>query len=197
MGDSPSTQLSLLVRIRDVQDEQAWAEFVDIYAPLVYGLARKHGLQDADAADVAQEVLRAVVKALPGFVFDPQRGSFRGWLFTIAYNELRKLARARRRQAQGTGDTTAQQLLEEQLTPEEQSALWDQEYRQRLFAWAAQQVRPGFRPATWQAFWQTTVEGRDPGQVGAALGMSVGAVYIAKSRVLKRIKEQIEALELD
>src|SRR5262245_52328481 len=90
MTESPSTRLTLLGRIRDLRDAQAWAEFVDLYAPLVYGLARRHGFQDADAADLTQDVLRAVVGAAPTFAYDPARGSFRGWLFTVAHNQLRK-----------------------------------------------------------------------------------------------------------
>jgi RNA polymerase sigma-70 factor (ECF subfamily) len=197
MSESPSTRLTLLARLRDLGDEEAWGEFVELYAPLLYGLARKHGLQDADAADLTQEVLRAVLRALPGFVFDPRRGSFRGWLFTIAYNELRKSARTRKRLARARGDQAALVALKEQLSEEEQSALWDKEYQQRLFEWAAEKVRPCFRDSTWQAFWQTAVEGQDPVKVGRTLGMSVGAIYIARSRVLKRIREQIESLELE
>jgi RNA polymerase sigma-70 factor (ECF subfamily) len=87
MADSPTTRPSLLVRIRDPQDSQAWTQFVEVYAPLVYGFARKHGLQDADAADVTQDVLRAVAGAAGRLEYDPQRGSFRGWLLTIVRNK--------------------------------------------------------------------------------------------------------------
>jgi RNA polymerase sigma-70 factor (ECF subfamily) len=196
MGETPTTRLTLLARIRDVHDGAAWAEFVEIYEPLVYGLARKHGLQDADAADLAQDVLRAVVHAAPRFAYDPRQGTFRGWLFTVARNQLRKFAHACKRQTRGSGDSEAQHLLEEQPAPEE-AALWDQEYQQRLFVWAAEKVRGGFRPPTWESFWRTTVEGQDPRAVGEALGMSVGAVYIAKSRVLARIRELIQQVQGD
>jgi len=196
MSDSPTTSFTLLALLRDLEDGAAWAEFVEVYAPLVYGLARKHGLQDADAADLTQDVLRSVVHAAPNFAYDPARGSFRGWLFTVAHNQLRKSARARKRQPQGSGDTDVQQVLEEQPAHED-IALWDEECRQRLFTWAADKVRDKFRPATWQAFWQTTVEGQDPKQVGEALGMSLGAVYIAKSRVLAAIKAQLRRVPGD
>jgi RNA polymerase sigma-70 factor (ECF subfamily) len=197
MADSPTTQFSLLVRIRDSRDAEAWTEFVDIYAPLVYSLARKHGLQDADAADLTQEVLRLVACVAPQFTYDPRRGSFRGWLFTVARNQVRKWANARKRQVPGTGSLETQRLLEEQPARDDEVAAWDQEYQQRLVEWAAEKVRDQFRDATWQAFWRTALEGQEPRAVGEALGMSVGAVYIARSRVLARIKELIKQVQDD
>jgi RNA polymerase sigma factor (sigma-70 family) len=196
MADAPLTRPSLLVRIRDAQDGQAWAQFVEVYAPLVYGFARERGLQDADAADLTQDVLRAVARSVGRLEYDPARGSFRGWLFTVARNKLRNFISARKRQAVGSGDTGVQHLLEQQPSGEDaEAALWDQEYERRLFDWAAEQVRGGFQDATWQAFWQTAVEGKGAKEVAAALGVSVGAVYIAKSRVLARLREQIEGLQ--
>jgi RNA polymerase sigma-70 factor (ECF subfamily) len=197
MTDAPETRLSLLVRIRDRQDSAAWVDFVAIYAPLVYGLARRHGLQDADAADLTQEVLRAVVSAAAHFAYDPARGTFRGWLFTVARNRIRKLAQERRRQATGTGGAQTQRVLEDQPAPEAEECQWEREYQEQLFEWAAEKVKPGFRATTWQAFWETAVENRDARTVGDDLGMSVGAVYIARSRVLARIREQIRAVQDD
>jgi RNA polymerase sigma-70 factor (ECF subfamily) len=196
MADSPTTRLSLLVRLRDRRDAEAWADFVAVYAPLVYGLARRQGLQDADAADLTQDVLRAVVSAAPRFAYDPGKGSFRGWLFTVARNRIRKLGQARRRQ-ELTACADAHKALEEEPAPPEEDPHWEREYREHLFAWAAEKVRPTFRPATWQAFWQTAVENRDPQAVGTDLGMTVGAVYIARSRVLARIRDQIRAAQDD
>jgi RNA polymerase sigma-70 factor (ECF subfamily) len=194
MSQSPTTRVSLLARIRDVGDGRAWAEFVDLYAPLVYRLARRHGLQDADAADLTQDVLRAVVGAMPHFDYDFRRGSFRGWLFTVARNQLRKSYQARKREPQGSGDTDANVLLQQQPAAEE-VACWEEEYRERLFEWAAAKARDDFRPTTWQAFWRTAVEGEDPRDVGESLGMSVGAVYIARTRALARIRRLIREAE--
>jgi RNA polymerase sigma-70 factor (ECF subfamily) len=195
MSESSSTRLTLLVRLRDVQDAAAWEEFVEIYAPLIYGLARRHGFQDADASDLTQEVLRAAVTALPTFTLDRKRGSFRGWLFTVARNELRKLVLARKRQPQGSGSAAAQEFLEGQPAPREDESVWNQEYQTRLFTWAAGKARPNFRESTWQAFWRTAVEGQDVALVAEALGLSIGAVYVAKSRVLARIQELVEAAQ--
>ncbi len=194
MSESPTTRFTLLARLRDIGDAEAWAEFVELYAPLLYRLARRHGLQDADAADLTQDVLRAVVNALPKLAYDPKRGSFRGWLFTVARNQVRKFANARKRQPRGSGSAEAEELLRRQPAPEDE-ADWEREYRTRLFEWAAERVRDRFRPATWQAFWLTFVEGQDPRQVGEALGLSVGAVYIARNRVLARIREQVRRHE--
>ena len=146
--DSPLTRASLLVRLRDGANNGAWREFTNLYGPVIYGFARKRGLQDADAADLTQDVLRAVASAAGRLEYDPRRGAFRGWLFTIVRHKLLNFLAARRR-APGTG---AQDLLDRLPAREdEQAALWDQEYDQRLFAWAADQVRGGFQDTTWQA----------------------------------------------
>src|SRR5579859_5412636 len=117
MADSVTTRPSLLVRIRDHGDRQAWAEFIDIYAPMVYGYAQKQGLQEADAADLTQEVLRAVARAVPRLEYDPSRGSFRGWLFAVVRNKLRDWYAAQRRHPPGSGDTDVHQRLEQQPAP--------------------------------------------------------------------------------
>lgn len=191
MGDAPTTQPSLLVRLCDKADQEAWSQFVDVYAPLVYGYARRGGLQDADAADLTQDVLRAVSGAFGGLKYDRTRGSFRGWLFTVARNKLRdfKLGQARRPQA--TGSSSVQEFLAEHPAPHEEHA-WDRDYEQRLFHWAADRVKADFQASTWRAFWQLTMEGQAARIVAAELRMSVGAVYIAKSRVLARLRAEIK-----
>ncbi|MBI3462391.1 MAG: sigma-70 family RNA polymerase sigma factor, partial [Planctomycetes bacterium] len=160
MSDSPATRPSLLVRIREPRDSEAWSQFVDIYAPLIYGFFRKNGLQDADAADLTQDVLRAVAKAARELDYDPRRGSFRGWLFTIARNKLRNFLAGQGRRCRGSGDTDMQSLLEQLPAPDEdQQAEWDEEYDRRLFDWAAAQVQTEVQESTWQAFRQTAVQG--------------------------------------
>jgi RNA polymerase sigma-70 factor (ECF subfamily) len=185
----------LLVRIRDRGDRAAWEQFAGLYTPLLLRFARRHGLQEADAHDLVQEVLKAVTTAAERLEYDPRRGSFRGWLYTVARSKLSNLLAARARQAQGSGDTGVQGLLEQQPGPAaDDSAEWDAEYERRLFAWAAEQVRADFQEKTWQAFWQSAVEGKPAAQVAEALGLSVGAVYVAKSRVMARLKEQVQEL---
>jgi RNA polymerase sigma factor (sigma-70 family) len=195
MGDSPATRPSLLFRMRDPRDGQAWAQFVDVYAPLVYGFGRSQGLQDADAADLMQEVLRAVSAAVGRFDYNPEQGSFRGWLFTVARSKLSNFRTARARQPQGTGDTNVRHVLEEQ--PErghDSQKSWDQEYDRQLFNQAAALVRQGVQDSTWQAFWQTAVEGKNAKQVADELKMTIASVYLAKSRVMARLKEQVQQL---
>lgn len=198
MEESPVTRASLLVRIRDPHDAEAWRQFVDVYAPVVYGFARKRGLQDADAADLMQEVFRSVSGAAGRLQYDPKRGSFRGWLYTVTRNKLYSFLEAQRRHPRGSGDSGAQERLEGQAAGGEDAAeLWDREYERRLFAWATEQVRGEFQQATWQAFWLTAVEGKNAKEVSGLLGMSPGAIYVAKSRVLARLKEQVQQIQDD
>ncbi len=197
MAELPITRASLLVRIRDARDQEAWRQFVRIYAPVVYGYARERGLQDADAADLTQEVLRAVSAAAGRLNYDPKRGSFRGWLFTVAHHKVYDLLAQQRRQGRGTGGADGQERLEAQPARDEDKALWDREYEQRLFNWAAEQVREHFHDSTWQAFWQTAVDGKSGKEVAEHLGMTVAAVYLAKSRVMARLRVQIQQLDGD
>lgn len=194
MGESPRTRPSLLIRMRDPLDRVAWAEFVEIYGPLVYAYGRRRGLQEADASDLVQDVLRAVAGASQRFVYDPACGSFRGWLLTITRNELNDMLRRAAGRAAGEGGTTHMALLAEQPARDEEDR-WEREHRERLFAWACERIRGAFQAETWDAFWKTTVEGKAVKDVGQALGMSAGAVYIARSRVLARLRQMIATVE--
>lgn len=192
MSSEPATRPSLLLRIRDSADDEAWTEFAEIYAPLIHGYARKKGLQEADAADIAQDVLRQVSASIGRFEYDAGKGGFRAWLFTITRNRVNNFFTRDGRGARGSGDTRVRQYLEEQPAPEDEQAAWDREVEKRLFACAVERVRPEFKATTWQGFWRTAVEQRGAAQVAAELGVSVGAVYIAKSRVLARLRQVVE-----
>jgi RNA polymerase sigma factor (sigma-70 family) len=195
MAEMPPTRPTLLHRLRDAHDRDAWRQFVELYAPLVYGLARRHGLQDSDAADLTQDVLRSVSGAVGRFEYDPRRGRFRNWLFTAARRRIAAFRAAASRRPVAAGDTDARERLEQLPAPDDEEQFWEQEYRRRLFAWAAERVRPSFTEPSWRAFWLTAVEGRDPAAVAAELGLSLGAVYVAKSRALARIREQVRQAE--
>jgi RNA polymerase sigma-70 factor (ECF subfamily) len=195
MAEFPATRASLLLRLRDPRDEGAWEEFVRLYTPLVYGYARRQGLQDADAADLSQEVLGAVAGAVGRLDYDPRRGAFRNWLFTVVRRKLSNWRRNGRNRVQASGDTAAHELLEECPAPDTGQAVWEAEWDRRLFAWACEQARRGVTDATWQAFWRTAVDGRPVKEVAADLGMSAGAVYIARSRVVARLKELVQSVQ--
>jgi RNA polymerase sigma-70 factor (ECF subfamily) len=191
--EAPATQPSLLVRLRDARDREAWARFVDLYAPVVYRFARRRGLQDADAADLTQTVLLQVARAIGGFDYDPARGSFRGWLFTLVSNQLRKAFGRSRPGGRGSGDTDVQRLLEAEPAPaEDPLESWEGAWRRQTFAWAAAQVRASCGERTWRAFWQTAALGRPGKEVAAELGMTPAAVYLAKGRVMARLKQLIQ-----
>lgn len=198
MGNPPQTRLSLLVRLRDSQDDRAWTEFVEVYAPLIYRFAGTQGLQDADAADLTQEALRAVARAIKRFEYDAQRGTFRGWLFTLVRNKLRTFLARRKRECRGSGDSGVQHMLAELADPQEDpAAVWERECERRRFDWAAERVRGEVKDSTWQAFWLSAVEGESGQQVAEALGIRVAAVYLAKSRVMARIKEHLRHCPLE
>jgi RNA polymerase sigma-70 factor (ECF subfamily) len=196
MTPSDATRPSLLVRIRDTRDREAWGQFVEIYAPLVYDMARRRGLQDADAADLTQEVLRSVSGAIGRLDYDPRRGTFRSWLFTVTRNAINSFLESRRRVPRGSGDSSVQAWLENRPGPDEneESAEWDRDYQRRVLDYATERVRLTFEDATWQAFAQTAIDGKPVKDVAAGLGMTVGAVYIARSRVLGRIKDEVRKL---
>lgn len=191
MADAPGTRVSLLVRLRDDRDHDAWAEFVRVYGPLVYGFARKKGLQDADAADVMQDSLRVVVGAVKRLEHDPERGSFRSWLFAVVQNQLLRFWSRQDRAGRGSGGTSAHERLREVPDPGDGDSVWDEEYQRCRFAWAAERVRGQVAPTTWDAFWKTAIEGQSGREVAECLGMSTAAVYLARSRVMARLKEQI------
>src|SRR5690242_13111795 len=141
MAEFPPTRASLLLRLRDPRDGVAWGEFVDLYAPLVYGYLRKQGLQDADAADLCQDVLAAVAGAVGRLEYDPARGAFRNWLFTAVRRKLSNWRRARRNRPDGADASATDRLLEQHPGHEGARAGWEAEWEERVFAWACEQVR--------------------------------------------------------
>jgi RNA polymerase sigma factor (sigma-70 family) len=188
---APITRPSLLLRLRDVDDAEAWREFVRLYTPLVFGHCTRHGLQEADAADVAQEVMRVAAQAMPEFEYDAQRGKFRGWLLQTTRHRLYKFYRQQSRAPLPASETTIERFIDGEPGADER-AQWEEDYHQRLFDWATEKARPEFQPATWDAFCLTAVKSLSVKEVAGQLGISVGAVYIARSRVIARLRELIE-----
>ena len=197
MSPSPETRPSLLVRLIDRADQEAWHEFARIYGPVVYRLALRKGLQHADAEDLAQQVLTAVSKAIDRWQIDPTRAKFSTWLNRIAHNlVINALTRAAPDRA--AGDTGMTEHLHQHAAPGgPDSDLIRIEFRREVFRWAADQIRHEFRTATWDAFWLTAVEGQTVEQAAEGLGMSSGAIYAARSRVMRRLKEKVDEFDKD
>jgi RNA polymerase sigma factor (sigma-70 family) len=196
MAGFPDTRASLIVRIADAGDAQAWDEFVRLYQPVVYRLARRQGLQHADAEELVQEAMLAVARAVDGWAPDPQRGRFRAWLYRIARNLMINFLVRPKHQVWGTGDTDMHRLLEAECDVDiEVTRTFEIEYRREIFRWAAQRVQGDVKKNTWQAFWLSTVDDLQVTDVARRLGMSVGSVYIARSRVMARLREEVRRIE--
>jgi RNA polymerase sigma-70 factor, ECF subfamily len=183
----PTTSVSLLERLRQPGAQEAWARFVDLYTPLLYYWARRVGLQEPDAADLVQEVFATLVQKLPEFHYDRDK-SFRSWLRTVLLNTWRASRRGEAARAAGTGD------LRDLADPENVDALEEAEFQQHLAVRALHLMQGDFQPATWKACWEYVVCERSAAEVAAELGMTVNAVYLAKSRVLRRLRQELEGL---
>jgi RNA polymerase sigma-70 factor (ECF subfamily) len=196
MTQAPSTRPSLLLRLRDPQDHAAWVEFVSLYEPATYRLLRRHGLQDADAREVMQELLMAVSRSIDRWNPAKERGSFRGWLRLVTRNLVINWLKQSQRRAIATGGADLQDLLEQlPAAAEPETMEFDREFRRAVFQQAAEQVRAEVQPATWQAFWETSVVGASPAEAAQKLGMRVGAVRVAKCRVLARLRTAVQEIE--
>jgi len=194
VDESPLTRASLLVQLRDGANHGAWQEFMQLYGPVVYGFARRRGLQDADAADLMQDVMRSVSTAIGRLDYDRKQGTFRGWLFTITRNKVFNFFSARRIRPQGSGDTATNQLLNSHPGADDDSDAWELEYQRRLASIAMERIKSEFQDSTWRAFWLTAVEGIAAAEVALQVGISPGAIYVAKSRVLARLKQEVETM---
>lgn len=193
MPDSPmsATSATLLERLRDRADAAAWQQLVGLYTPLLTGWLRRHALQSADVEDVVQDVLEAVAREVPEFRHNGRTGAFRHWLRTILANRLREFWRARRLRPAATGDSDLAALLDQLEDPTSSlSHLWDQEHDQHVVRRLLARIEPQFAPSTWQAFHRIVLDGARPDTVAAELGMTVNAVFIAKSRVLQRLRAE-------
>lgn len=189
MPTSPETRESLILRLPTQSDAQAWREFVEIYEPLLFRFARRRGLQEADAREIAQNVFVAVAKAVDRWEPNQERGRFRAWLFRIARNQVINTVSKHRRD-RASGRTAEIEVLKDLPNREEFDEVAE-DYRREMFRLAAAQVRESFHANTWDAFWKSSVLARPVEEVAKEVGISTGAVYIAKSRVIAKIKSVI------
>ena len=176
-----TTSETLLGQLRESADG-AWARFVHLYGPLIFYWARRAGLQSSDAADVTQDVFVVLVRELPRFEYDRNK-SFRGWLRTITLNRWRDVCRRRGLPIEVGADLDALR--------EPTDLFGEREYRLHLIDRALELLRPEFRPETWEAFVRHGVQGTQASEVARELGLTVGAVYAAKCRVLARLREYL------
>lgn len=191
-SNEPQTRVTLLLKIRDGDDAAAWQEFVDIYAPVLNQYAVRRGLQAEDAADVVQDVLRTVLLKIDGFEYDSAKGKFRGWLHTVTRNHIVNHQKKNQRH-RGSGDSGVQQLLNNQPGDHrEQDDGWDETFQQQMLNVAMQRAKTEFTETNWLAFYRTSVEQTRPATVADQLQIKVGAVYVAKSRVVARLREIVE-----
>jgi RNA polymerase sigma-70 factor (ECF subfamily) len=183
------TPSSLLERLRQPFDPEAWAQFVALYAPVIFSWGRRAGLQEADAADLVQEVLVTLLQVLPTFTYDRHK-SFRRWLRTVTLNKWRKNRKhPANRMVHGRSGEPEPVAVADDL-----EAFWETEYQQHLVQQALRIMRTDFQEATWKACWEVVVARRPAGEVAAELGLTVGAVYAAKFRVINRLRRELEGL---
>jgi RNA polymerase sigma-70 factor (ECF subfamily) len=192
MSTPPETRYSLLLRVGDPADGEAWTEFWRLYQPVVYRLGRQFGLQDADSQDLTQDVMAAVARAIRSWQPDSARGKFRTWLYTVVRNKTIAALRRRRPGDRGTGDTGAFDNVESR--PIEANAAFELEVRRAAFQQAADRVRSQVQRTSWEAFWRTSVLGHSIPQTAKALGISIGTVYAARSRILARLRSEADAM---
>ena len=191
----PETRASLILRLRNAEDMSAWEEFTEIYEPVVFRVARRRGLQAADAENLVQEVLLSVAQSVSRWVERDDRGSFHAWLLRIAHNEAVDMLSQRATRSPGKDGEQGQKLLDATSVRNDISSLIEREYERELFRMAAERVQQVVSPQTWQAFRLTEVEGQSVQQAAATLGTSTGHIYVSRSRVMARIKEFVQEYE--
>jgi RNA polymerase sigma-70 factor (ECF subfamily) len=183
-----TTSATLLDQLRQVDAQQAWVRLVQLYTPLLHHWARRRGLQDSDAADLVQDVFLVLVRRLPEFTYD-QHKSFRNWLRTVLHNKWRDRLRH-----QATRPRETDQPFADVAGDDLADGLEETEYRQHLVRRALQLMQAKFAPKTWKACWEHVVQDRPAEEVAAELGISVGSVYVAKARVLGRLRQDLAGL---
>ena len=184
--DSCATKSSLLLRIRNADDSASWNEFAEIYGPVIRSYCRRRGLQPTDADDVAQETLLQVARSIGTFDYDSSRGRFRDWLGTMVRNKITRFLQSKSRQVSTIDNDQSAQLEASAADPE-----WTADVHARILEVALLRIRVGFEPSTWDAFERLWCVGCPAPEVARTLGMTIDAVYAAKSRVLRRLREEV------
>lgn len=181
-----TTPVTLLERLRNTVDEQSWQRFVNLYTPLLYAWAQRLGCRDADVPDLVQEILLLLVEKLPTFNYDSSQ-SFRSWLRTVAHNRWRNLRRRAQLPVAGVAD-------DDLADPNPADPFWEVDYRRQLFGQALALMQAEFQPTTWKACLECVLHEKSAAVVARELGLTPAAVYIAKSRVLQRLRQELAGL---
>ena len=193
MQDIPETRASLVLRVHNPNDQQAWDEFVQIYQPVVYRVARSRGLQEADAQDLVQTVFVSIAGSIGKWTAHDPKVKFRHWLLRVAKNAtINALTRKPVDQAGAVADVPLEEF--EDLNRQSDSLI-ELEYRRELFIRASEMVRVDFAADTWKAFELTAIQGLSNEDAAQELGKSIGTIYAARSRIMKRLSEAVANLE--
>jgi RNA polymerase sigma factor (sigma-70 family) len=191
----PDTPISLLERLRLRPDEESWRRLVNLYTPLIHDWLRRHALADSDSDDLTQDVMQVLLRELPHFQHDLRPGAFRRWLRNVTVNRLRVFWRSRRARPVATGASDFGHILDQMEDPTSSlSRLWDEEHDRHVARRMLELMEPEFEPTTWLAFRKLVLESKPTAAVAAELGITPNAVRIAKSRVLSRIREEIDGI---
>lgn len=189
------TSATLLARLRDARDADAWGRLNDLYSPLIRSWAARLGVRGSDAEDLTQDVLAVVVRRFPEFVHPERPGAFRGWLRAIAANCAREAWRAKKVAPRAPGGTDFGSYLARLEDPaDDLSREWDRQHDVYVTRRLLERIKPDFEPKTWELFQQFVLGGQPADQVAAACGTTPNAVYIAKSRVLARLRDEAGGL---
>jgi len=190
------TRQTLLIRLRDSADHASWAEFSEIYTPLIYGYCLKREIRHADASDIVQEVMRSVSLAMKRFQYDPEKGAFKSWLLTALRRAIAYHFHKQARRPSPASGTQLNLLFDAEASAGQPEVdRWEEDYRRRLLAWAMDQVRPEFGDRAWTAFEQTAIQGRSNDEVAAELGMRNNALAVARHRIIKRIRTRAQTVD--
>jgi RNA polymerase sigma factor (sigma-70 family) len=184
-----TTSASLVLRLRDHSDVSAWSEFVDVYSPLLYGFCRNRNLQSSDAADITQEVLLRIAKAIRSFEYDREKGLFRDWLARIVLNEIRRHGKSKSPVA------TPIEGLDDDLGTIESE--WNDQFQQHIFTKALERTKTRFNDETWALFEKTWLQKQPAEDVAREHGIGIEKIYVARSRVLKRLRYEVGVLADD
>jgi RNA polymerase sigma-70 factor (ECF subfamily) len=184
----------LIKGLHDTNNQAAWDEFVSIYRPMIYRIARRAGLQDADAHNQTQEVFQKISTHIESWKHGQPTGSFRRWLSRVARNAAVDVIRKLKPDS-GRGGTSMMKSLVAVAIEEDDETIYKIELQRAALRWAADRVRGEFTIETWNAFWLSTIEGESPEAVARMLNRSVGSVYTARSRVMHRLREEVKSFD--